>query len=420
MVTFTQRLVLVAMLILVAGSFTIAQAAPVQQHPVTTDDLQITLGDGWQTNAKFSYPANVTGRLPTVILVHGGGPKDTEHTIADPATGQVISTNFKTIADSFSANGLAVLRFNKRYVTDAATVDNSKFAQLTLADQLSDVEAVLQAAKANPRVDASRIFVYAWSEGTLIAAALAAKHPELVGVILQGAIASTERQTFIEDYSYVLLPYLRTFAPDGQITSEVLTKALAGDGGVFVKGIMFDLIDLSVTDSLKVSPFFDNNGDSVLDLAAEVTPKLGDWVDQQLAPGGLLAFAGQLPSVSEQATNIRVPVLVLQGENDVVTRIKNLPQLESALTSNSAASVRRYSGLGHGLEPTNSIFTDNFGPIATQPLADAVTWINGLATTPRILPITGEEASIVVTWIIILALVLVACGIVIRRQRLLM
>lgn len=405
------------LLLVVFGSLAHAYAAPASQHTIATDDLTISLGDGWQTSAKLTYPADAAGPLPTVILVHGSGPHDMDHTLTDSASGQVISANFKTIAESLSASGAAVLRFNKRYVTNASTIDGDKFSKLTLPDLLSDLEMVLTAAKANRRVDPKRIFIYAWSEGTLLGAALAAKHPELAGLILQGAIASTDRQTYIEDYADVILPYLRGFAPDGRITSDVLSKAQAGNGGLFVKGVMFDLIDPSSTDTLKVSPFFDANGDGVLDIDSEVTPRLGEWVDSQLQPGGVLAFARQMPSVSMQAANIRIPVLVLQGENDVAVRIKYLPQLEQALAGNKAASIRRYPGLGHGLEPTASIFTDNFGPIAAQPLADIAAWISAPASAPRALPATGGQNVLGSLLGFCVALLFIGGGLVIRQRQ---
>ncbi len=44
---------------------------------------------------------------------------------------------------------------------------------------------MLRAAEADRHVDAHRVFLYGWSEGSTVAAALAASHPELAGVAFQ-------------------------------------------------------------------------------------------------------------------------------------------------------------------------------------------------------------------------------------------
>jgi uncharacterized protein len=384
-------------------------AASPAQGAITTDDFTITLGDGWQTKAKLSYPANQAGPFPTVILVHGSGPNDLDHTITPPGAARPVSTNFLAIGNYFAARGVAVLRFNKRYVSDPGQVDGEKFGKLNLADHVADLEAVFAFARQNPKVDAQQIFVYAWSEGTLTGTQFAVRTPSLAGLILMGALARTDRDYFISDYTDVVLPYVLSYSRDGKISSETLKAAQEGNGGLFAKGVLYDFIDSSATGDPKVSPFFDKNSDGLLDPETEIKPNLGAWVDSQMRPGGLLAFALQAPSVIQQASKLKVPVLILQGEHDAPARSTNVPFLNMAFAGYRDYQLIEYPGLGHGLGPVSSRLTDDFGPIEAKPMDDTLAWIKAHGNKPASLPGTGGNSLSV--WIIaMLALTGIAIG----------
>jgi pimeloyl-ACP methyl ester carboxylesterase len=72
---------------------------------------------------------------------------------------------------------------------------------------------------------------YGFSEGSVIGAALAARHPELAGLILQGAVARPFRELFRDQARLVGVPYLRSFAHNGQLTRSEIEQAIAGPGG---------------------------------------------------------------------------------------------------------------------------------------------------------------------------------------------
>ena len=97
------------------------------------------------------------------------------------------------------------------------------------------------------------------------------------------------------------------------------------------------------------------------------------------SPQGFLnmyAPARALPATTAQAQFIKVPVLVLQGENDASTPAKYLNVLTDALKKNNVpTTVKLYPGLGHSLGKTSSIVLDNFQPIDPQPMNDTATWI---------------------------------------------
>lgn len=133
-----------------------------------------------------AFPAGASGKLPAVLLIHGSTPADLDFTVMGEG-GQPLSSIFRDISGALGARGIAVLRYNKHYVSGPGQVDYQKFyGQADLNTFLKDAETALNAMKRDPRVDPRRIFVYGWSEGSSVAAQLVRDHPEVRGLILQG------------------------------------------------------------------------------------------------------------------------------------------------------------------------------------------------------------------------------------------
>jgi uncharacterized protein len=80
------------------------------------------------------------------------------------------------------------MRYNKRYVSGPGQADNERFYKLTLQDFLSDAHVALNILRQDPLVDSKRIFVYGWSEGSVVAAQLVLQNPDLRGLVLQGPV----------------------------------------------------------------------------------------------------------------------------------------------------------------------------------------------------------------------------------------
>src|SRR3954453_9371284 len=161
---------LLVMAVLATG--TAGYAAAAGPHPVGSVEFPVNLGD-FVTTARLDHPAGP--RAPLVLLIHGAGYQDRDATVTDE-NGQVMSHNFADIAAALSRRGFAVLRYDKHYVTgpDQAT---DRYASLTLRQMVTDARTVLDAALADPRtrrhVDPRQVYLYGWSEGSTVAAALA-------------------------------------------------------------------------------------------------------------------------------------------------------------------------------------------------------------------------------------------------------
>ncbi len=364
--------------LLVLATALLHSPAAAQTGGVSSQDFSVDFGD-FQSKAQLTYPTNAAGGSPTVILIHGSTAADMDFNYFTQGSTIPFSHIFKDIADYYPARGVAVLRYNKHYVSGPNQADQVKYAKADLNLFLSDAEKVLAAAESNPHVDKQHIYIYGWSEGSTVAAALVAKHPEVAGLIVQGPVAASWRETFKYQMFGVTLPYLLGFAQGGNITADTLSQALAGDGGAVARSEVIFLIDPSYfqTKKVAVSGFLDSNKDGVL-TAAEVQANYDAILDFYFSPQGFFYIYSPdkaLPTVAEQAANIKQPVLVLQGKLDANVPVTASQQLTSSFKGNADYSYKEYADLGHSLGPASSVIDDRFRPIATPPMADGVAWV---------------------------------------------
>lgn len=370
-------------LTLALSTFVAAGSAgrPVPERPVQRVNTSLDFGD-FTSAAQWTYPAVTTGRLPAVLLIHGSTPADMNFTVTGP-DGQPLSHIFADLSEGLSRQGIAVLRYNKHYVSGPGKVDYQSFyGKADLNTFLSDAEVALKAMKANPRIDPQRIYVYGWSEGSTVAAALAVKHPELAGLILQGPVTLPWAELFDKQLTDVQLPYLKQVVPGG-LTNANLTTAYTGPGGLVA------LSALSYTlnqESLMAGKYelnldaFDQNKNETVELETEYLPGtrlvLKYLIETPQAPLNIYSAARALPVTTAQAASLKVPVLVLQGEHDANTPAQYLSVLTDALKVNAVpTTVKLYPGLGHSLGKAASIIGDNFQPIDSQPIIDTARWI---------------------------------------------
>ncbi len=345
------------------------------------ETLRINFG-GFTSKAELDYPLG-GGKHPTVLLIPGSTPEDMNADIVGGASGPPLSHIFLDIARYLAPRGVAVLRYNKHYVTSLRQVDyQSYYTKLDLQGMRNDAEAVLAAAERDPHVDARHIFVYGWSEGSTVAAALVARHPEVAGLVVQGPVARSWRATFTHQVVDVVVPYLRRLAPDGRVTNSVLRRAATGNGGLVARGdaISFFAQPSQTPGAPSINPMLDQNHDGAVDINREFLPALPRIMDYLLGPLGPLGIYGPdraLPSLVAAAPHLKLPVLILQGRNDANVPFQGAVELRAALiaSGNRDAILELYPGLGHTLGAARDVIDDNFRPIAARPLADLLSWL---------------------------------------------
>lgn len=334
--------------------------------------LTLSFGD-YQSHAELTYPLR-PGRHPAVVLIPGSGPEDRNADICFPP-GNVLSHNFADIANYLTRRGYAVLRYDKHGVSGPC---RGSFTT-PLPRLLSDAGVVLAAAQRNPHVDARHVFLYGWSEGSTVAGALAVAHPEVSGLIVQGGVVRPWEQIFAYQTLQVGVAYLRSLAPGGRVTADVLRRGSTGNGGLVAKDIIRDFTaPTAVQGQLAINPRADTNHDGALEIDSEIIPVIPRVLTLLLSPAGPLHLYGPgqaLPVLSAQAAKLTLPVLILQGQNDASVPAADATALHAELSGRDK-TLRLYPGLGHSLGPAQSLVRDDFSPIAAQPLADLVSWLD--------------------------------------------
>ncbi|BEK97750.1 alpha/beta hydrolase [Nocardia seriolae NBRC 15557] len=355
---------------LVLSTGGVAAAEPAVEHETFTFQFGDVTGTG-----QLDFPAGVRN-APVVVLIPGSGPEDLN---ADQASGSHI---FLDIADDLTARGYAVMRYNKRYVHAPGEVDRAGYwSKLDLDGMRDDAEQVLRAAEQDSRVDPHRVFLYGWSEGSTVAAALATTHPELAGTIFQGPVALPWRVTFAYQGERVYAPYLARFAVNGRLGPDELARAFHDDGGLMAKlALRFACVSADAGD-FTVRPTWDLNQDGKLDVDLEFRPVYQFYLESAMRPGGIYEIydpARALPSVIEQAPKLTAPVLILQGTEDANVPPSAATALDTALSTagNHDHTLHLFPGLGHSLGPTPDPLHDNFQPIDQSALDTLAHWLD--------------------------------------------
>lgn len=375
----------------VAASPGTAGTSLAENPGITREDFTVDFGD-FQSHAQITYPATGTGPFPTVVLIPGSGPYDMDFTILDRTTGQVKSHIFRDIADALTLDGYAVVRYNKHYVTGPNDQNSAAVYQqyntLTLQQLVSDATAVYQAALRNPKVDAKRVSLYGWSEGTTVAAQLAVAHPEIAGLILQGLVAGTMAETFAYQDLTLGVGFLRDVVDtnkDGMVTLNEIGAAFRTHHGTVLGYVALMTLDLSATTTggaPKLKAQVDTNGDGTLDIAGEIVPYWQNVFanfDKDTGPyAAAYAPSKALPAVVASVPNYKGPVLILQGAHDANVDPNGAKRVDDALAAAGAIdhTLLPYPGLGHSLGVAASTNADDFQPIDAQPLNDTKAWLD--------------------------------------------
>ncbi|MFI1913384.1 alpha/beta hydrolase family protein [Nocardia sp. NPDC020380] len=365
------RMLLVAGLLAGAGCCGVAQA----DTPVEHESFSFRFGD-FEGSGQLDYPAGARN-APVVMLVPGSGPEDRN---ADIPTAHHGTTHiFLDIANYLTQHGYAVMRYDKRYVHVPRQVDPRFATDLIMNDMRDDADQVLRAVEGDPHIDPHRVFLYGWSEGSTVAAAVAVSHPELAGTVFQGPVSVPWRMVFGYQTELVEAAYLERYSVGGLLGPEELRRAYAGDGGlVAMSTAAFTVADAAHGD-FAVAPTLDLDHDGKLDVNLEFRPVSEAFLDQLLNSTRYIYGPGRaLPTVLDQAPKLTGPVLILQGQEDANVPAAGAAGLDAALalTGNRDHSVRVFPGLGHSLGRTPDALTDDFQPIDTTALDALSQWLD--------------------------------------------
>ncbi len=288
---------------------------------IETDDIKLP--------AKLTKPVKGEN-FPVAILVHGSGPNDMDETIGPNKV-------FRDIAWGLASNGIAVLRYDKRTLNHANTLNLECF---TLKEKVEkDVHSAIKHVKETDELNNERIVIIGHSLGGMAAPRIARDNPSVSGIVLMGTNSSELYDVLDYQYDYLF--------SQQEITEDI---------------------------------------DSHLQFIKSKLQRIRDRdFDKETPPGELVLWnACFWKDVLEYdhvsiAAELKQPILVLQGERDYQIPMREFYGLRSALNEKENAMFKWYPGLNHlfiyGKGKSTPQEYSEMGNVSEEVIIDISNWI---------------------------------------------
>lgn len=159
-------------------------------------ELDVTFGEEpWIINGKLTQPVRDV-LIPAVVLVHGSGPNDMDETIYG-------NKPFKDIAEGLYAEGIAVLRYDKRTLTYGQEIFNNHGEDFTIYEEtVEDAVYAMRYLKEVPGIDPDRIFVMGHSLGANQGPAMGMEE-DFAGLLLVAGNVTPLHELMKTQYEYI-------------------------------------------------------------------------------------------------------------------------------------------------------------------------------------------------------------------------
>ena len=132
-------------------------------------------GSAYPLNGLLTLPADRSGPVPAVVLVHGSGPSNMDEKVMK-------LTPFKDLAEGLVKYGIASLRYDKRTFVYARKM--AKECVTVKEETIDDAVLAVQMLKKDTRIDPDRIFVVGHSMGAMLAPRIDAEGAGVKGLVL--------------------------------------------------------------------------------------------------------------------------------------------------------------------------------------------------------------------------------------------
>ncbi|WP_299819505.1 alpha/beta fold hydrolase [uncultured Pontibacter sp.] len=333
-----------------------AKPYPYQETEVTLDNKAA----GIKLVGTLTLPAGKSA-APAVILFTGSGPQDRDETILGHKP-------FLVLADYLTRQGFAVLRLDDRGVGKSG----GNFATATTADFASDAEAAYTYLKNFKGVDAKKIGLLGHSEGALIAAKVAAKHPEVAFVVLMAGNAVPGTELLVAQNEALLKA---SGVPQEQLQvylqlREAQFKVAASEKDVFKAAEKIKQLEHDAKAKLTEQE----------QKQLGLTPQNEQVLVAQLSSPWMRYYLAYNPAPVLQ--KLKMPVLALNGTKDLqVPYQQNLPATEKALQAagNKKYKIKEMPNLNHLFQTANTGGPAEYGQleetIAPAALEEIANWL---------------------------------------------
>lgn len=280
--------------------------------------------------------------------------------------GDVLSTNFRVMAETLPEDRIAVLRYNKRGVLPDGEIDAGQVQASTLDRLADDLNAVIDEAQTLDEV--GDMYLYGWKEGAWVVSNVAVERDDVSGLVLQGAPDGDIASILPYQIQEVMLPHLRDVVDtdeDGTLTLEEVGKM---SPGVATYHASFFLYEPNSNGDV-LNSFVNRDGDDGIHIEDELIPAIDMYLSNvpQYIPEGDASYM-----TSELVAALNMPVLLLHGEMDGWVPISHAEHIADA----ENATLERYPELGHALSESEAPALDAFYPMDSAPLDTLAAWIS--------------------------------------------
>lgn len=337
------------------------------QHPVaplpyrTQDVVFDTLDPDVSPVGTLSYP-KTGGPFPAIVLVAGSGPHNRD-------AGMSLHKTLLVLADYFTRQGFAVLRYDKRGV---GLTGGRLHPQSTTDEYTADAIAAVRFLKLQANIDSTRIGIVGHSEGGIIAAMAAAEAPKdvsfivmlagtgLPGIDIKGLQDAAERRGDGMPEAHV-----RLFQSHDRELFEIAASKRTHVEALAAMRAAYLALPMTTKETLG--------------LPIEETPE--ELFEILLSPWFRRFLSLDPRSYLEKIT---CPTLALIGEKDrQVPAAENLKEVQHALgRAHPLSSVRQLAGLNHSFQTAKTgqvseylLIEETFAPSA---LAEIGSWLHAV------------------------------------------
>ena len=272
--------------------------APAVAADANFSERDFSVGDGERALPGTLAMPKGNGPFPAVVLVHGSGPQDRDETIGP-------NKPFLDIARTLAAQGIAVLRYDKRTKARPQDFAGGNFG--VDDETTNDAVIAVDALRKTDGIDPKRIFVLGHSQGGMLAPRIAAVSGHVAGLILMAAPTRPLLDILIEQNRRLAV------LNDGKIddTERAAINAI--------------IEQVRITRDPKT--------------AATSPTVMGQ-------PAGYWRSIEAVDAVSE-AQQVRLPMLLLQGARDIQVVDADWQNWRDAFADDAAATFKLYPKLNH-------------------------------------------------------------------------
>lgn len=281
-----------------------------ESFEIISEDVIIGLGTEWELNGILTLPKD-RENIPAVVLVQGSGPSDMDETIYE-------NKPFLEIAEYLSSNGIAVIRYDKRTFTHGAKMAEKLGGNLTVVEEtIEDAVLATDILKSDPRINADKVFLLGHSLGGSLAPRIHAAGGNYAGLIF---FAGSPR-SLLEIIADQQMLYVNETMEGDELEEALKSFEIVGEQIAVIENMPDDEAKAS-TDASGASLFYYK--DNLINNAAKYL------------------------------NDINVPILVMQGKNDLqVYYDKDFQIYKELLGNRNNVTFKLYEGLNHLFMPSS-------------------------------------------------------------------